>query len=290
MLLYKTIGLCVKPTNDDLSYQLERITALLKSLGCDVLYEERAADYLKTTNFCSREELGERCDLIIVLGGDGTMLSVARSLSRFGKPVVGVNAGRLGFITDLCQEDVDTRLPEMLAGQSICDERPLLEGIVLRNGKEIYRQLAVNDIGISHGRAGGMVDFLVYVNNQQMACQSADGIICSTATGSTAYSLAAGGPILHPLLEGMILVPVAPHTLSNRPIVLPLKSQIQIELLDARDAVAYFDMQEFCDMVPGDRLIIRQAEHRVKILHPIGYDYFKLLRQKLKWNFMPKAG
>ena len=160
---------------------------------------------------------------------------------------------------------------------------------VVRKGKSIFSGIAVNDVGISHGRAGGMVEFVIYVNGQQMSSQSADGIICSTSTGSTAYSLAAGGPILHPSLQGLCLVPVAPHTLSNRPIVLPANVAIDIELTNARDAVAYCDMQEFFDVQPGDVLKIRPTEMTMTMLHPAGYDYFDLLRRKLKWNFMPTS-
>ena len=224
-----------------------------------------------------------------MLGGDGTILGVAREIAGCECPLIGVNAGRLGFITDVVLEDVDTVLPAMLRGECSSDRRHLLEGVVLRNGKEICRNSAVNDIGFSHGRAGGMVDFIIYVDGRQMSSQSADGIICSTSTGSTAYALAAGGPILHPSLEAVQLVPVAPHTLSNRPIVLPANLKIEIELVSARDAVAYFDMQEFCDVIPGDVLRIEQSSRTIEILHPLNYDYFELLRRKLKWNFSPAS-
>ena len=222
-----------------------------------------------------------------MLGGDGTMLGVARSLAPFGTPIVGVNAGRLGFITDIVLEDMERLLPALLQGQCTRDVRRMLSAELVRNGESIFSGLAVNDIGVSHGRAGGMVEFIVYVNGIQMASQSADGIICSTPTGSTAYSLAAGGPLLGPMLDGVTLVPVAPHTLSNRPIVLPGESSIDIEITESRDAVAYFDMQEFCDVLPGDVLRIRQAKESFTLLHPIGYDYFEVLRRKLKWNYMP---
>ena len=215
------------------------------------------------------------------------MLGVARSLAPFGTPIVGVNAGRLGFITDIVLEDMERLLPALIQGQCTRDVRRMLGAELVRNGECIFSGLAVNDIGVSHGRAGGMVEFIVYVNGIQMASQSADGIICSTPTGSTAYSLAAGGPLLAPMLDGVTLVPVAPHTLSNRPIVLPGESSIDIEITESRDAVAYFDMQEFCDVLPGDVLRIRQAKESFTLLHPIGYDYFEVLRRKLKWNYMP---
>ena len=267
----KKIGVFVKPT-ESLCVPLEHIVKVLSSQGYEVLLEERAAQTLEgrmAFKGHARRELGDLCDAAVVLGG--------------------VNAGRLGFITDVVLEDVDTVLPAMLRGECSSDRRHLLEGVVLRNGKEICRNSAVNDIGFSHGRAGGMVDFIIYVDGRQMSSQSADGIICSTSTGSTAYALAAGGPILHPSLEAVQLVPVAPHTLSNRPIVLPANLKIEIELVSARDAVAYFDMQEFCDVIPGDVLRIEQSSRTIEILHPLNYDYFELLRRKLKWNFSPAS-
>lgn len=287
----KKIGVFVKPT-ESLCVPLEHIVKVLSSQGYEVLLEERATQTLEgrmAFKGHARRALGELCDAAVVLGGDGTILGVAREIAGCECPLIGVNAGRLGFITDVVLEDVDTVLPAMLRGECSSDRRHLLEGVVLRNGKEICRNSAVNDIGFSHGRAGGMVDFIIYVDGRQMSSQSADGIICSTSTGSTAYALAAGGPILHPSLEAVQLVPVAPHTLSNRPIVLPANLKIEIELVSARDAVAYFDMQEFCDVIPGDVLRIEQSSRTIEILHPLNYDYFELLRRKLKWNFSPAS-
>ena len=190
----KKIGVFVKPT-ESLCVPLEHIVKVLSSQGYEVLLEERAAQTLEgrmAFKGHARRALGELCDAAVVLGGDGTILGVAREIAGCECPLIGVNAGRLGFITDVVLEDVDTVLPAMLRGECSSDRRHLLEGVVLRNGKEICRNSAVNDIGFSHGRAGGMVDFIIYVDGRQMSSQSADGIICSTSTGSTAYALAAG--------------------------------------------------------------------------------------------------
>lgn len=284
----KKIAVFIKPS-DNRPAPLSALVDLLTESGYEVLLDERAGAILHRTGY-SRAALGAMCEAAVVLGGDGTMLGVARDIAAANIPIIGVNAGRLGFITDIVIDDMAETLPAVLRGECIRDKRPLLSGAVIRDGKEIYRQLAVNDLGISHGRAGGMVDFVIYVNGRQMSSQSADGIVCSTPTGSTAYSLAAGGPILHPSLNGIILVPVAPHTLSNRPIVLPADMTIEIELTDARDAVAYFDMQEFCDMVPGDVLRVTLSGLSIEMLHPLNYDYYKLLRRKLQWNYVPKSG
>ena len=290
-LAFKKVAVFVKPT-EIMIVPLQALIRVIEKCGAEVFLCERSAASLKGRSQrpgYTRHELGEMCDLAVVLGGDGTMLGVARDLSNSEIPIIGVNAGRLGFITDIVLEDMERVLPKVLQGRYIRDVRPLLAGEVVRQGKTLFSGIAVNDIGISHGRAGGMVEFVIYVNGQQMSSQSADGIICSTATGSTAYALAAGGPILHPSLQGVCLVPVAPHTLSNRPIVLPANVAIDIELTNARDAVAYFDMQDFCDIQPGDVLRIRSTDQRMTMLHPAGYDYFDLLRRKLKWNFMPTS-
>lgn len=289
--MFRKVAIFVKPT-ESLAGPLTALISVIQKAGAEVFLDERSAKTLGEragSRGYTRAELGELCDLAVVLGGDGTMLGVARSLAPFGTPIVGVNAGRLGFITDIVLEDMERLLPALLQGQCTRDVRRMLSAELVRNGKSIFSGLAVNDIGVSHGRAGGMVEFIVYVNGIQMASQSADGIICSTPTGSTAYSLAAGGPLLAPMLDGVTLVPVAPHTLSNRPIVLPGESSIDIEITESRDAVAYFDMQEFADVQPGDVLKIRPSQRTFTMLHPIGYDYFDLLRRKLKWNFMPTS-
>ena len=287
--MFSKVAIFVKPT-ESLAGPLPALISVIRNTGAEVFLDERSAQTLGDragSRGYTRAELGDLCDLAVVLGGDGTMLGVARSLAPFGTPIVGVNAGRLGFITDIVLEDMERLLPALLQGQCTRDVRRMLSAELVRNGKSIFSGLAVNDIGVSHGRAGGMVEFIVYVNGIQMASQSADGIICSTPTGATAYSLAAGGPLLAPMLDGVTLVPVAPHTLSNRPIVLPGDSSIDIEITESRDAVAYFDMQEFCDVLPGDVLRIRQTKNSFTLLHPIGYDYFEVLRPKLKWNYMP---
>lgn len=286
---FQKVGVFIKPS-DQLKEPLERLAAIIRSCGSEVCLSEKAASALGEKGGESRAALGAKCDLAIVLGGDGSMLGVARDMAPFRVPVLGVNAGRLGFITDVVIDDMESVLPPMLAGSYQRDERFLVAADVTRNGETVFSGKAVNDIGISHGRAGGMVEYMISVDGQPMSTQAADGIICATATGSTAYSLAAGGPIMHPSLSGLCLVPVAPHTLSNRPIVLPASSHIDIKLTDAREAVAYFDMQDFCDLQIGDELRIHPTKETVTMLHPIDWNYYELLRRKLQWNFMPTGG
>ena len=234
-------------------------------------------------------ELAQECDVCVTLGGDGTMLGAARLLARSGVPIIGVNAGRLGFITDISIGDMPRMLPAMLQGKYVSDSRGVLEGTLYHHEKEVCRHLAVNDISVAHGRALGMIQYTVYVDQQQMAVQRADGILVSTATGSTAYALAAGGPIMHPRVHSMLLVPVAPHTLSNRPIVLYSRSTIDIELNESRSAVVGFDTQLIYDMYEGDVMRVKTIADAYSMLHPVGYNQFDLLRRKLRWNYLPKA-
>lgn len=287
--VFKTVAVVVKPTETQTT-ALESLIAILEKEGIRVLLCENSArllgDRCRWESF-PRPQLGRMAELAIVLGGDGSLLGVGRHMAGSDIPIIGINAGRLGFITDIVLEDMATELPKVLRGEFTQDVRNLIQADIIRQGKVVESGVAVNDIGITHGRAGGMVEFVIYVNGQQMSSQLADGIICSSATGSTAYSLAAGGPIMHPSLAGLCLVPVAPHTLSSRPIVLPSDVKIDIEVIKVRDAVAYFDMQEFFDVQAGDRLSICTSTKRLVLLHPLSYDYYDLLRKKLKWNFMP---
>jgi NAD+ kinase len=214
------------------------------------------------------------------------MLSIARDLAAYDVPLIGINFGRLGFMTDIALDQMPEVLGEMLEGRFETDRRTLLEGDVIHSVAVVLHTHALNDVVISHGVAGGLVEFTVRVDGVNMYNQRADGLILATPTGSTAYALSANGPILHPSLAGLVLVPVAPHTLSNRPIALPDNVEIEIELTEVRDASAYFDMQSFSKLAPGDIVRVRRSSHFATLLHPAGYNYFATLRQKLHWNVM----
>lgn len=289
MPVFKTAAVFAKKA-DGLKEQLSELIETIARAGVTPLLDETASATMGGGAGLEPhgvEELGEKGDVAVVLGGDGTTLGVGRRLARYNRPIIGINAGRLGFITDIVLEEVKQILPQMLDGHFVRDSRPIIEGQVLHEGKPVFRSNAVNDAGITHGKIGGMVEFTIYVDGQRMSSQRADGIIYATTTGSTAYALAAGGPILHPSLQGAVLVPVAPHTLSNRPIVLPASSIVDIELTEVKDGQAYFDMQEFQSMDEGDILSIRMGENRFTLLHPAGFNHYDLLRRKLKWNLMP---
>ncbi len=291
MQSFEHVAVIAKPDGNIACY-VQELVKIIERSGCTPHLDENALAHMPNPGRYHSgpvSELARDCEAAIAIGGDGTMLGAARMVAPYGIPVIGINAGRLGFITDIVIEDMHRLVPSMLSGHYVVDKRSLLEGEVYRNGEKLFQEHGVNDIGISHGRALGMVEYTVYVDGQQMAVQHADGVIVSTATGSTAYAMAAGGPIMHPQCKNMLMVPVAPHTLSNRPIVLSSRSIIDIELNETRSAVASFDAQVLFDVAAGDVLRIYVSPYTFTMLHPVGYNHFDLLRRKLKWNYLPKA-
>ena len=222
--------------------------------------------------------------MAVVLGGDGTMLGIARQLARQNVPLIGINQGRLGFITDIPVERYREVLPAMLAGAVEVESRSMIEGGVWRDGHRIFEGLSLNDVVVSRGATAAMVELRVEVDGQFVANVRADGLILASPTGSTAYALSAGGPILHPGIAGWVLVPIASHTLSNRPIVLPDRGEVRIEIVAGRDASANFDMQSLASLLHGDQVRVRRSEHTVRFLQPQGWSFYGTLRRKLHWN------
>ena len=265
---------------------LERIAAFLVSQGCRVSLESETAQSSGISGYpaLNPQGIGAACDLGLVVGGDGPMLSIGRKLAPFGTPLIGINQGRLGFVTDIPLENFETTLTPMLHGAFEEDRRPLIQGQVLRDGECVFDALAMNDVVVNRGATSGMVELRVEVDGHFVANQRADGLIVASPTGSTAYALSAGGPMLHPSIPGWVLVPIAPHTLSNRPIVLSDTSEIAIELVNGRDASASFDMQSLASLNRGDRILVRRSDYCVRFLHPRGWNYFDTLRRKLRWN------
>ena len=229
-------------------------------------------------------EIGQRCDIAVVVGGDGTMLGIARQLARFGTPLVGINQGRLGFITDVAMDQYAAALKPMLAGDYVEERRTMLEGGVCRDGEVIFEGYALNDVVVSRGVSASMVELEVRLGEASVTHLRADGLIVASPTGSTAYALSAGGPILHPSIAGWVLAPIAPHDLSNRPIVLPDSSEISIHIVSGRDASVNFDMQSLASLMQGDFITVRRSVHQVHFLHPLGWSYYATLRGKLHWN------
>lgn len=265
---------------------LEDIANFLASHGCEVVVERDTAANAGLAGHAVADvaTIGTQCDLGLVVGGDGTMLGIGRQLARHGVPLIGINQGRLGFITDIPLDQYRTVLPPMLAGEYEEDQRTLMHARVVRDGHCVFDALAMNDVVVNRGATSGMVELKVEVDGHFVANQRADGLIVATPTGSTAYALSAGGPLLHPSNPGWVLVPIAPHTLSNRPIVLPDAVEIAIELVSGRDASANFDMQSLASLLHGDRITVRRSQHKVRFLHPKGWTYFDNLRHKLHWH------
>lgn len=262
------------------------IAAFLESRGCEVFVEQTQAEEADVRRYeaLTVEEIGARCDLGLVVGGDGTMLGIGRLLAPFDVPLIGINRGRLGFITDIALDHYEATLIPMLAGEYKEDQRRLMQAQVMREDASVFEALAMNDVVVNRGATSGMVELRVSVGQNFVSNQRADGLIIASPTGSTAYALSAGGPLLHPAVAGWVLVPIAPHTLSNRPILLPDADEISIELVGGRDASANFDMQSLASLVLGDRVVVRRSDYRVRFLHPKGWSYFDTLRKKLHWN------
>ncbi len=270
---------------------LEDVAHLLARAGVDVSLESETAFNTGMTEYpaLSIKEIGQQCDVAVVLGGDGTMLAIARELAPFNIPLIGINHGRLGFITDLPLKDVGTTLPLMLRGEYEEESRAMLAGAVLRpirgDGFEtIYEGFAINEVLVSRGATASMVELRAEIDGQFVANYRADGLLVSSPTGSTAYAMSAGGPIMHPGVGGWVIVPIASHTLSNRPLVVSDDVTITIEIVAGKDAGMNFDMQSLASLLHGDRVIVRRSDHHVRFLHPKGWSYYATLRRKLRWN------
>ena len=265
---------------------LEDIAAFLSQQGCEVVLEKDTATNtgIRTFDVLDVDAIGEGCDLGLVVGGDGTMLGIGRQLARHGVPLIGINQGRLGFITDIALQTYRETLVPMLQGAYEEDHRSLMHAKVMRGTDCVFEALAMNDVVVNRGATAGMVQLRVEVDGHFVANQRADGLIIASPTGSTAYSLSAGGPLLHPSIPGWVMVPIAPHTLTNRPIVLADAAEIAVEIVAGRDVSANFDMQSITSLQHGDRITVRRSEHHVRFLHPVGWSYFDTLREKLQWN------
>ena len=276
----------VAPTQADSTRDaLAEIAAFLQQQGCRVSMEANtAASSGLQFDALDVEGIGADCDLAVVVGGDGTMLGIGRQLASHGVPLIGINQGRLGFITDIGLDEYRTTLQAMLAGEYDEERRSLMHASVMRDGASVFEALAMNDVVVNRGATSGMVELRIEVDGHFVSNQRADGLIIASPTGSTAYALSAGGPMLHPAIAGWVMVPIAPHTLSNRPLVLADNAHIAIEVVAGRDASANFDMQSLASLLHGDRVEVQRSRHEARFLHPRGWNYFATLRKKLHWN------
>jgi NAD+ kinase len=274
-----------KPQAQGMRELLGEVAQFLERAGLEVSLESATAQAtgLAAYDALDAAQLGRRCDLAVVVGGDGTMLGIARELARYDIPLVGINQGRLGFITDIPVERFREALAPMVAGEFEEEQRTMLDASVWRDGERIFSSESLNDVVVNRGATAGMVELRVDIGEEFVANLRADGLIIASPTGSTAYALSAGGPILHPRIGGWLLVPIASHTLSNRPIVLPDDGEVRITVVAGRDASANFDMQRLASLLHGDQVRMTRSAHRVRFLHPKGWSYYATLRRKLRW-------
>ncbi|TWX48841.1 NAD(+) kinase [Colwellia hornerae] len=286
--IYNTIGLIGKPNHEGASATITALYQFLTEQGYQVLIESSVApsiDIDKLT-ISTLVEIGEQADLAIVVGGDGYMLGAARVLACYDIGVIGVNRGNLGFLTDLSPDELIEPLEKILRGESRAEQRFIIEAEVYRHGKLKSSNSAVNEAVLHAGKVASMIEFEVYIDGSFMFSQRSDGLIVSTPTGSTAYSMSAGGPILTPNLNALSLVPMFPHTLTSRPIVVDGNSEIKLLLANEN----YENLQISCDghvilaVLPGDEVIIRKSEYTLRLVHPLDHDYFNVLRSKLSWG------
>lgn len=287
---FKKIALIGKHKNPDILAPLLSLANYLISRDFEVVLDQLTAAHIGKIDYpvLTLEEIGAQADLAVVLGGDGTMLNIARILAPFNVPLVGVNQGRLGFLTDLTVETMIETLGAMLDGQFVTEQRMLLSAEVLRNEICVFRALAFNDVVVHRGISSGMIEFEVGINNEYVYSLRSDGLIVATPTGSTAYALSAGGPILHPGLDLIELVPVCPHTLSNRPIVVAPDASIEIKVRYTTETKIYADSHSWFDLGEHDKIVVRRFSETVKLLHSVDHSFYRMLREKLGWSGIPQ--
>jgi len=287
MYRFQSIGLIAK-TDDDgqVRATLRVIHRFLLDRGLEVSLDRSTDEFLEIDATVPRREIAEHCDLAIVVGGDGTLLTAARSLADSGVPIVGVNLGRLGFLVDVSPDTMTERLEEILSGQYTEEQRFLVETEIIRDDTVVQTATALNDVVLRIKNVVRMIEFETWIDGTFVNIQRADGMVVSTPTGSTAYALSGGGPILHPSLEAMLVLPICPHTLSSRPIVVDSGSDIEIRIREniSETGQVVSDGQNNIDVAAGDRVRVRRKDRKIRLLHPADYDYFSILREKLHWG------
>lgn len=285
---FRNVALIGKHNTPEISEPLLRLGEFLSSKGLTVVMDSLTAEHVKNSPYQSMSlaDVGRAVDLAIVMGGDGTLLNIARTLSLNKIPLVGVNLGRLGFLTDLTLDNMLDTIAAMLEGKFVTEERLLLAARVLRNDVEVHSGRAFNEVVVHRNNTSSMIEFEVRIDGEYLYNQRADGLIVATPTGSTAYAMSAGGPIIHPGLDVLGLVPICPHTLSNRPIVVKGTSELEILVHRTGDIQVRFDGHTGHDLQLHDKIIVTRHPETVCLLHPAGHDYYNTLREKLLWNQM----
>ena len=282
-LAFRRVALIGKLRSPEIAESLKEMRGLLEARGCEALIESETAKDLGARG-ASYEAIGKGADLAVVIGGDGTMLAAARNLVGSRVPLIGVNQGRVGFMTDIGHDDMRAAIGAVLDGKYTLEERALLDAEIFRGKQSIIRAVALNEAVVGKGAQGRLIEFELSIDGEFVYKLRGDGVIVATPTGSTAYALSAQGPILHPAVPALALVPLNPHTLSARPVSVSDRSVIEIALVRSVDARAHFDGFALTDMAEGDRLVLRRSADAVRFVHPPGYRYFATLREKLRWS------
>ena len=285
---FKTIGIIGKPSDPSIAGTLSVLYAYLKKHHYAVIIDKDSARFIhdQSANSCSTDKLGQHCDLVIAVGGDGTFLAAARAIVEYDIPLIGINLGRLGFLVDISPNELPDKLHHILQGHYTEEKRYLLRTKIIRNGQIIHEETAVNEVVIHRWVTPSMIEIITKIDNVFLNSQRSDGLIISTPTGSTAYSLSAGGPILYPSLNALVLVPLNPHTLSNRPIVIADSAEIEISFCQTKqiNALVTCDHIEIPEVLISDKILIKKEPIPIRILHPEGHDFFQILRKKLNWS------
>ena len=287
---FRRVALIGRHVSPGIAEPLSRLASFLANGGHDILIEAETARSTGIAGFpvAPADALATGADVAIVVGGDGTMLSIARRLAPFDVPLIGVNQGRLGFLTDIPITRMERTLEAMLAGRYVEERRTLLAAELVRTDGSRETALALNDVVLNRGGGGTMIDCAVDIDGRFVYAMRADGVIVATPTGSTAYALSAGGPILDPQVPAFALVPVAPHALTHRPVAIADTATIGLTLERGPGAALHCDGQEHFALVEGDRVTVRRAQYAARLLHPEDHDYFAMLREKLHWSETPE--
>lgn len=285
---FKQIGVIGRLGSPKVLETFNRLKLFLAARGTQLILDQALAQLLPDHGLqvVERSRLGELCDLVIVIGGDGSLLGAARALAPFNVPLLGINRGRLGFLTDITPIRLEEQLEEVLGGQYMVESRFMLGAELCCGGTRYAQGVALNDVVLHPGLATRMIEFELFIEGQFVYSQRSDGLIISTPTGSTAYALSAGGPIMHPKLDAIVLVPMHPHTLSSRPIVVDGNSQVKLVIGCLNDAHPHIscDGQEDIAAAPGDTITISKMPHKLKLIHPLNHNYYEVCRTKLGWG------
>ena len=279
------IGVIARPRDMAFAGRLKEALEWLQSRGCGTIIEESAAETFGLTGIqaVSREEIPNLADFIVVFGGDGTILSVARLIRDRKAPILGVNLGSLGFLTEVTLEELYSSLAQLLTGRHKIDRRWMLKTEIHRINGEVEAYHALNDAVINKGALARIMGMKTFINEDFIADFLADGMIIATPTGSTAYSLSAGGPIVFPSLDALIMTPICPHTLTNRPLVIPADSKIRVVLQSGEDIMLTMDGQTGVPLQERDEILCTRSAYQVELVRPSGKSFFDVLREKLKW-------